>query len=924
MRKLGRALAIFAVTFVVAAAVMRERQSEGPPAAARRDADWSAFEYQLDKQERKASQFNVSFRFTDAGDPSSVRALVNCQDEANYYYVQFAKNEVRLGRVEQNFDLRIGTRKEMEVNDGKTHQVVVKRRDGELVAVVDGQIAAYAFDDVFSGGRIGLGRSDDSVKFEGFRFQAAEDVFFTDDFMRDEGDMGPWEVQSGEWSVRSLSNPSLSSNAFNFVGKAQAGDKPAPARAFTGHWFWDNYRVNVACRPLSGAAFGLYFCVQDEDNLFLLRWQSKPQPQIEFVRRREGRDTVVAKTPSGFMPDQWYGLRIDVRDGRADAFVDGNRMLTLSDPSICFGKIGLYTEDADKGVVFDDVGVKSWREFADDFQRVALRQWTRLGGDWNWVEGQGEGASRRFAVACDKPAKAVAGLADWTNYTFSADLGPWRKGEAGLCFHYLDEGNYYACRWRRTERDEVRELVKVVDGVSSVLAQQEAPLHTGQMRVSARVDDGYIRVDVDGQTALEAFDTDLRNGKVGLYARACPFVWFDNAKVEFHAPAEPLASIHEVFSRETSMQIWSGSESDWERRYRSKDGVSQTVNWHRANFHGDVGIEVDAASFAEGGNIVGLIVGAEDAKEDSGYRLDASKADGKAAWKVSLFEGARLMGEQELPLGRQPYRFRLRKAGRFAAAYVDGRCLLYGRSAEPLRGARIAYYSRGVEIARDDVHIYTDHVYNDLFRTAPVDWRVACGTWEVTNRWQCDPRWSFFSGRDTRLAAIWNKRQFAGDLTVEFFAGPKMDRSRGKEYEYASDMNVTICADGQDLTSGYSFLYGGWHNTASAIVRKNAVVARTRSHIIPNHTNIHRRWFHIRAEKRGANLALYIDGARVLTYTDPNPLPGGQMAIWTYDNGLMVSRVRISYEGDAPLERPRLLPPRPQACVYDVVPTLRW
>ena len=103
-----------------------------------------------------------------------------------------------------------------------------------------------------------------------------------------------------------------------------------------------------------------------------------------------------------------------------------------------------------------------------------------------------------------------------------------------------------------------------------------------------------------------------------------------------------------------------------------------------------------------------------------------------------------------------------------------------------------------------------------------------------------------------------------------------------------------------------------------------AFVAKSRSHTIPYRSNIHRRWFHIRAEKRGANLAYYIDGERVLTYTDTHPLPGGQVAIWTYNNGLMISRVRISYEGRAPQERPLIVPAAGQQSVYDLVPSLGW
>ena len=279
--------------------------------------------------------------------------------------------------------------------------------------------------------------------------------------------------------------------------------------------------------------------------------------------------------------------------------------------------------------------------------------------------------------------------------------------------------------------------------------------------------------------------------------------------------------------------------------------------------------------------MVGLVAGADDVGQDSGYRLEAVRAESDSTWKLTLYDGARLLGERALGAGLGPRRFSLRRAGRLAAAYVDDRCLLWGQSKAARPSTRIGYFARGAEVTPEDVRIYTEHVYNDLFRTAPAQWRVACGKWEVTSRWQCDPRWSFFAGVGHELAAIWNKRLFTGDITVEFFAGIRMDRNRGRRYEYASDMNVTICADGQDLSSGYSFLFGGWRNTASAIVRKGRVMKQIRSHTIPREKSTHRRWFHIRVQKRGTDLAFNIDGQPVLAYTDPEPLPGGQVALWT-------------------------------------------
>jgi hypothetical protein len=136
-----------------------------------------------------------------------------------------------------------------------------------------------------------------------------------------------------------------------------------------------------------------------------------------------------------------------------------------------------------------------------------------------------------------------------------------------------------------------------------------------------------------------------------------------------------------------------------------------------------------------------------------------------------------------------------------------------------------------------------------------------------------------------------------GDVTVEFAAGIKMDNARGggSYAQYASDINVTLCGDGKDLTTGYNFIFGGWHNTVTRILRNNQVVAETKSSLIPA-GSLHRLWLYFKAERRGKELRFWVDNNLVLRYEDPEPLPGDRVALWTWQNGVMVARVRVSAE----------------------------
>src|SRR5205814_675854 len=125
----------------------------------------------------------------------------------------------------------------------------------------------------------------------------------------------------------------------------------------------------------------------------------------------------------------------------------------------------------------------------------------------------------------------------------------------------------------------------------------------------------------------------------------------------------------------------------------------------------------------------------------------------------------------------------------------------------------------------------------ERFSNAPTAWRTAGDAIaEVTYRWQCDPRWSFYSLKrvlaKARPAVLWNKTLYPGDVTVEFFVGNKMEGERGPPYTYARDINVTICSDGSDLTKGYSFLFGGQGNTGTMITRNGVEVKRSSKPVV--------------------------------------------------------------------------------------------
>jgi hypothetical protein len=517
-----------------------------------------------------------------------------------------------------------------------------------------------------------------------------------------------------------------------------------------------------------------------------------------------------------------------------------------------------------------------------------------------------------MVVEATGQGRAITGSDHWDDYCVSARLPDWQKGDVGLCAHYQDEGHYYLFRWSPGLR--TAKLLAVVGGASTLLDQAPLPDPVSfPCEIALDLTNGLVSGLVNGQGVVRAAsNAALSRGRAGLFAEDSAAA-FDDFVMTFPKPDEPVLTLNEVFAGEKSMAEWSMSESDWTVRQERGTGASVTHSyWHRADFPGDVEMETilpgkgeESAAFSS----FGLTVGADEESVGSGYRL---MVEGEPA-SATLFRLEQAVERLDLPSG-VPGTVSLTRRGQFILVHADGKRILAHRDSQPLTGTRVAFSTAAEKFDTSHLKVYSPNVYTYNFQKAPDEWREAGGTWHVTNRWQCDPRWSFFCGQSGQLAAIWNKRQFHGDLTLEFSAGIKMDAARGHNYEYASDVNATICADGKDLRTGYSFLFGGQGNSGTQIVRQGKVVAESPFRI-PR--GIHRHWFYVKIRKCGGRLSFWIDKSLILEYTDSEPLEGPYVALWTHNNGLMVTRVRISSESGQTLELPNPAFPRVAKCFYD-------
>ena len=298
----------------------------------------------------------------------------------------------------------------------------------------------------------------------------------------------------------------------------------------------------------------------------------------------------------------------------------------------------------------------------------------------------------------------------------------------------------------------------------------------------------------------------------------------------------------------------------------------------------------------------------------SGYmiRLRAGEQEGERVLAELLSHGE-VVGKKELEWAAGPRILSLRRIGEVTSVFLSDGVLFSFPAARERDGNRIGWYACKLKMTPDDVDIYSENLLNYAFQKAPTDWRSAGGVWEVTNKWECDPRWSFFSGR--RLggpAVIWFRRPLRGDFTLDCYIGNRMEIKRGKQYEYARDMNISFCANGEDLTSGYSFLFGGHNNDRTSLYREGVEIGTSR--VVINRRGLHRKWYHLQVSRSGKRIRVLVDDVPVFDKVDERPLKGRYFAIWTYDNGIMLGRVRISADELGPLDSPyRALGPAMQS-----------
>jgi len=880
-----------------------------------------------------------------AGD---VRVYFDRRDNANFHYLDRTGDTVTLGLCEAGLE-QLFARGKLDGNA----PLRIARHGAHIGVFQQSKLLLSAFDDRLLGGSAGVRLLNGGAAVS-FRAEPREEVHFADDFMISEGKGAQWlgngTTEKGDFSVKSLRHPLLSANAFSYLG---AGKN---IYSVAGQSWWDQYRYEASLRGPVNGSIGLVFAYHDDKNYGLFKWTARKSDAAgvvdagkrELIRVKDGQSHVIAEAAGGYLADQWYAAQLHVTYARVSILIDGHPMLDASDAALCAGAVGVWcdvslpvanaldpraqafqenslNELMKQHAVFDDIRVNTLEGYEDDFRSAGAlgSGWLVGTGDWS-VKTPDSG--ELTVMPAKGSTKALVGDRRWAQYVIEGRVQPG-EGSAGIVFLHRDESNYFSA----VVDQKTLKLVCVLDRKEEIVDSIPIQATGKPIRLQATVKHGHVKVTADGGSSVEYFAGDaMLRGRAGFIAaagreqRATP-ASFSRFKLSFLPEAEPLVTTNAVFEDELTMADWTSPTSEWypPRDQIFVDGRPVNLLWHRSQFPGDVELVVEPREYLEAKFELALSVAKDGQGKNNGYVFkykagDSSEGPSRTS-TVQLIRQGEVVKEAHLSDDpRQLSTVALRHCGKYIVGMINGRPVASYRDDQPLSGSKVAYYTQGIQVRTEATKIISNNFRNDLFSSAATAWRTAgAAIAEVTNRWQCDPRWSFFSLKNDKRrgkpAVLWSKGLYPGDVTVEFYCANKMEAERGQPYSYARDINVTIASDGTDLTKGYTFMFGGMNNQGSMVLRNGVEVKRVGARI-PMDMNFHRHWFSIKIEKQGGRLSFRVDRffandkSSDLVYEDSVPLEGNRIAIWTYDHALMISRVRISGEGGSVLENPDYAP----------------
>lgn len=189
------------------------------------------------------------------------------------------------------------------------------------------------------------------------------------------------DLQSRQLTWNGASNPDLWQRGWSPLGDGvnvlrkgtyAVHDDPEAAS-------WTDCSVEMTVKTADSDALGLLFHYQDANNYYKLELDAEgvlnrnpgdPAKGSFFhlIRMKDGVEELLGQVPRRYETGESFNLRLDIDDGRIQAFIDGEAIFSgpITDHGLAAGTIALYSWGSE-GVSFDDVTVLNLAEALPDF-----------------------------------------------------------------------------------------------------------------------------------------------------------------------------------------------------------------------------------------------------------------------------------------------------------------------------------------------------------------------------------------------------------------------------------------------------------------------------------------------------------------------------------------------------------------------------
>ncbi len=696
--------------------------------------------------------------------------------------------------------------------------------------------------------------------------QPIEPVVYADDFMRKAGEAGDWQVVSGNWQVVSSEGAATTgANPFSYGIEATE-----TAVATAGQWFWTDYSAETSVRWTQNVA-GLAFHYSDASNYDLLEADQAAQT-LRLVAIRDGARTVLDEAPVELRPWQWCRLGVRASGGTVVGLLDSRPLLEVSGLAPSTGGIGILA--ANTKAAFDDVTVRDWHAFAAPLSGEPAT-WRAMSGAWqntnNALTARGDGATRAPG--------------EWTDLVATANVKLGKAEGAGI--RLVGDDDSAATIALSTGKGALTLKLMTREGTGGIVSLKNLkPSDSHELSVRRAGD--CVSCSVDGKPVLvratklpKKVWVELTNtGKVGAEYRDIGI----ESSASSLFPTDPPTP---AYAGAVDVMTWAGPAFSW-----LPDPTDLSRFWHEGSAPGDARLKVGVHKAGAESTTANLLL-APEASTD-GYAATFTHKWGGDVVAVALTKAGTTLAQASQPgVSGDAFLAEVERVGPALALRVNGQTVLTHNDVDsPIDCRRAGVRIEGATLCYDDLHLERSHARNYTFTSAPTDWLVQNGTWEVTSRWTCSPGWTWLSGLDVDHALVQSKWQVQGDVSLDAYVGAKMMNTPAGRKEVLQDFRLGICGKPGYLNAGYYFLIGAKGGQYTALQRNGLIVAEADSFAIPQ-GSVHNDWLRLGIEKTGGRVSLLCQGQPVLTYDDPDPLPGGAVCIGAYDNGIMVPRVTV-------------------------------